>query len=214
MDLLLRKTKELEMQIDEYLDLVVSGSLVFREGLKYYLRGEMQPFEARMKQLDDMEKKADSLRRLIETRLYLQTLIPEFRGDVLGLLESSDKVLNETTETLAQFSVEMPDIPEEFRQSFIDISEASMSAVESMVMAVRAYFREVEKVRDCIAKAMFYEKESDNIGDRTKRLIFRSNLKLSHKIHLRYFTYHIESIADEAEDVCDRLSIASIKRHL
>ena len=214
MDLLLRKTKELEMQIDEYLDLVVSGSLVFREGLKYYLRGEMQPFEARMKQLDDMEKKADSLRRLIETRLYLQTLIPEFRGDVLGLLESSDKVLNETTETLAQFSVEMPEIPEEFRQSFIDISEASMSAVESMVMAVRAYFREVEKVRDCIAKAMFYEKESDNIGDRTKRLIFRSNLKLSHKIHLRYFTYHIESIADEAEDVCDRLSIASIKRHL
>ncbi len=214
MDLLLRKTKELEMQIDEYLDLVVSGSFVFREGLKYYLRGEMQPFEERMKQLDEMEKKADSLRRLIETRLYLQTLIPEFRGDVLGLLESSDKVLNETTETLAQFSVEMPDIPEEFRQSFIDISEASMSAVESMVMAVRAYFREVEKVRDCIAKAMFYEKESDKIGDRTKRLIFRSNLRLSHKIHLRYFTYHIESIADEAEDVCDRLSIASIKRHL
>jgi predicted phosphate transport protein (TIGR00153 family) len=214
MDLLLRKTKELEMQIDEYLDLVVSGSLVFREGLKYYLRGETQPFEARMKQLDEMEKRADALRRLIETRLYLQTLIPEFRGDVLGLLESSDKVLNETTETLAQFSVEMPDIPEEFRQSFIDLSEASMSAVESMVMAVRAYFREVEKVRDCIAKAMFYEKESDKIGDRTKRLIFRSDLKLSHKIHLRYFTYHIESIADEAEDVCDRLSIASIKRHL
>jgi predicted phosphate transport protein (TIGR00153 family) len=214
MDLLLRKTKELEMQIDEYLDLVVSGSLVFREGLKYYLRGETQPFEERMKQLDEMEKKADALRRLIETRLYLQTLIPEFRGDVLGLLESSDKVLNETTETLAQFSVEMPDIPEEFRQSFIDLSEVSMSAVESMVMAVRAYFREVEKVRDCITKVMFYEKESDKIGDRTKRLIFRSNLKLSHKIHLRYFTYHIEVIADEAEDVCDRLAIASIKRHL
>jgi hypothetical protein len=214
MDLLLRKTRELELQIDEYLDLVVGGSLLFREGLKYYLRGETQAFEERMMRLDDMEEKADSLRRLIETRLYLQTLIPEFRGDVLGLLESSDKVLNLTTETLMQFSVELPDIPEEFKSSFVDLSEASMSAVESMVMAVRAYFREVEKVRDCIAKVMFYEKESDNIGDRTKRLIFRSSLKLSHKIHLRYFTYHIEIIADEAEDVCDRLAIASIKRHL
>jgi predicted phosphate transport protein (TIGR00153 family) len=214
MDLLLRKTKELEMQIDEYLDLVVSGSLLFREGLKYYLRGETGPFEERMKRLDEIEGKADTLRRSIETRLYLETLIPEFRGDVLGLLEHSDKVLNLTAETLAQFSVELPDIGEEYRQSFIDLSEASMSAVESMVMAVRAYFREVEKVRDCIAKVMFYEKESDNIGDRTKRLIFRSNLKLSHKIHLRYFSYHIELIADEAEDVCDRLAIASIKRHL
>jgi predicted phosphate transport protein (TIGR00153 family) len=214
MDLLLRKTKELEMQIDEYLDLVVSGSLLFREGVKYYLRGEKEPFEERMRRLDETEGKADTLRRAIETRLYLQTLIPEFRGDVLGLLESSDKVLNLTTETLMQFSVELPDIPEEFKSSFVDLSESSMSAVESMVMAVRAYFREVEKVRDCITKVMFYEKESDQIGDRTKRLIFRSDLKLSHKIHLRYFTYHIELIADEAEDVCDRLSIASIKRHL
>jgi uncharacterized protein len=214
MDLLLRKTKELEMQIDEYLDLVVGGSLLFREGLKYYLRGDIEPFEDHMKRLDDIEGRADALRRSIETRLYLETLIPEFRGDVLGLLESSDKVLNLTTETLAQFSVELPDIREEYRQSFIDLSEASMSAVESMVMAVRSYFREVEKVRDCIAKVMFYEKESDKIGDRTKRLIFRSDLKLSHKIHLRYFSYHIELIADEAEDVCDRLAIASIKRHL
>jgi uncharacterized protein len=214
MDLLLRKTKELEMQIDEYLDLVISGSLHFREGLKYYLRGDIEPFEERMKRLDEIEGRADALRRSIETRLYLETLIPEFRGDVLGLLESSDKVLNLTTETLAQFSVELPDIREEYRQSFIDLSEASMSAVESMVMAVRSYFREVEKVRDCIAKVMFYEKESDKIGDRTKRLIFRSDLKLSQKIHLRYFSYHIELIADEAEDVCDRLAIASIKRHL
>jgi uncharacterized protein len=214
MDLLLRKTKELEMQIDEYLDLVINGSLLFREGLKYYLRGDIGPFEERMKRLDEIERRADALRRSIETRLYLETLIPEFRGDVLGLLESSDKVLNLTSETLAQFSVELPDIREEYRQSFIDLSEASMSAVESMVMAVRSYFREVEKVRDCIAKVMFYEKESDKIGDRTKRLIFRSDLKLSHKIHLRYFSYHLELIADEAEDVCDRLAIASIKRHL
>ena len=214
MDLLLRKTKELEMQIDEYLDCVVSGSLIFREGVKYYLRSEIQPFEERMKRLDEIEGKADALRRSIETRLYLETLIPEFRGDVLGLLEHSDKVLNLTAETLIQFSVELPDIVEDYKQMFIDLSEASMSAVESMVMAVRAYFREVEKVRDCIAKVMFYEKESDKIGDRMKRLIFRSDLKLSHKIHLRYFSYHIELIADEAEDVCDRLAIASIKRHL
>jgi len=31
---------------------------------------------------------------------------------------------------------------------------------------------------------------------------------------MRYFAYHIEGIADEAEDVCDRLAIAPIKRSL
>jgi len=31
---------------------------------------------------------------------------------------------------------------------------------------------------------------------------------------MRYFAYHIEQIADEAEDVCDRLAIATIKRYV
>ncbi len=31
---------------------------------------------------------------------------------------------------------------------------------------------------------------------------------------MRFFTHHIEAIAEEAEDVCDRLAIATIKRSL
>jgi hypothetical protein len=40
------------------------------------------------------------------------------------------------------------------------------------------------------------------------------NIDLSWKVHMRYFAYHIETISDEAEDVCDRLAIATIKRSL
>jgi len=67
-----------------------------------------------------MESRADSLRRSIETRLYLETLIPEFRGDVLGLLESSDKVMNRLTETLTQFQVETPEILEDLKPMFME----------------------------------------------------------------------------------------------
>jgi predicted phosphate transport protein (TIGR00153 family) len=214
MDLLLRKTKELELQIDEYLDVVVRGALVFREGVKYYLKGETEQFEEHMILIDQMESKADSLRRSIETRLYLETLIPEFRGDVLGLLESSDKVMNRTAETLTQFTIELPFIFEDLKPLFMDLTDAATAAVESMVLAIRAYFRELEKVRDHINKVMFYENETDSIGDKIKRTVFRKDIDLSLKIHMRNFVYHIEEIADEAEDVCDRLAIATIKRHL
>ncbi len=212
MDVLLRKTRNLERQIDEYLDLVIRGALVFKEGMKCYLRGQAEHFALHMHDLESTESNADTLRRSIETRLYMDTLIPDSRGDVLGLLESSDRVLNRITETLAQFDVEVPDLIEELRPLYLDLTDASMLTVESMVSAVRAYFREPDRVRDFITKAMFYEKQSDTVGDQIKRTVFKMDIDLSRKIHMRYFAYHIEAIADEAEDVCDRLAIATIKR--
>ena len=214
MDLLLRKTRQLEVEIDEYLDIVINGALTFKEGIKYYLSGSLDQFENHMRRCDELEGKGDTLRRVIETKLYEQTLIPEFRGDVLGLLESSDRVLNRVAETLNQFDIEVPDILDELKPLFLDLTDASTAAVEEMVMAIRAYFREVDRVRDHITKVMFYERESDLIGDKIKRTVFRTDIELSRKIHMRYFAYHIENIADEAEDVCDRLAIAAIKRHL
>ncbi len=213
MSLLFKKTKELESQIDEYLDAVVRGGMFFKQGVKYYLEKRLDEFEDRLKNLTMLESKADSLRRNIESKLYMQTLIPESRGDVLGLLESTDKVLNLTAETLLQFSVEIPEIVSELHPLFRDLADESISAVECMVMAIRAYFRDMSAVRDNINKVLFHEKESDKIAEKIKRNAFRMDLRLSHKIHIRYFTYHIELIADEAEDVCDRLAIATIKRY-
>jgi uncharacterized protein Yka (UPF0111/DUF47 family) len=67
-------------------------------------------------------------------------------------------------------------------------------------------------VRDHINKVQLFESESDKIAAKLKHIVFRTDIQLSQKMHMRYFALHIESIADEAEDVCDRLSIAAIKR--
>ncbi len=214
MALLFKKTKQLEGQIEEYLDCVVRGALLFRQGVKYYLENRMDDFEARLNDLDNLESHGDQLRRQIETNLYEHTLIPESRGDVLGLLESTDAVLNTMDETLMQFSVEIPELIPELHQMYIELAEISTAAVEAMVLAIRSYFRDLTAVRDHINKVQFYENESDKIARKIKRIVFRKDLRLSHKIHMRYFAYHIENIADEAEDVTDRLAIATIKRYL
>jgi predicted phosphate transport protein (TIGR00153 family) len=207
MKILFRKTKELESQIEEYLDLIDRAALVFVQGLRYYFDKRADEFDQRYKDLRIMESKGDSLRREIENKLYVHTLIPESRGDVLGLLESSDEVLNRLAKTLLNFSIENPDIPEELRTLYLDLAQASGSAVESMVKAVRTYFRELQSVRDYINKAQFYEKE------KIKRMVFDKDHDLSWKAHMRVFAHHIELIADDAEDVCDRLAIATAKRY-
>jgi uncharacterized protein len=212
--MLLKKTKKLEVQIDEFLDKVLNGGLFLKQGIKYYLNNIPDQFEDSLKNIDKTENDADTLRRTIETKLYMHTLIPEQRGDVLGLLESTDKVLNSCKEVLFQFAVEKPDIPEEYKKDYQDLSDTTISAVECMISAVRAYFSEFQMVRDNINKTLFFEKESDKLADRLKRAIFANDkLDLSGKMHIRYFVYHIDRIADSAEDVCDRLSIAVIKRY-
>jgi uncharacterized protein len=214
MDLLLRKTKQLEQQIDNYLELVVKGAQVFREGLQCYLDLNLDQFTEQVEQLDLLEGQGDTLRRTIETTLYLETLIPESRGDVLGLMESTDKVLNRLANTISQFGVEHPVILEPWKIYFKDLVDVVAHSVESMVVAIRSYFTENEKVRDNINRVMFFEKESDKLSDKIKRMVYDSDIDLAHKNHVRYFVYHIELIADDAEDVTDRLTIATIKRRL
>lgn len=212
MPLFFRKTRPLEDKIDTYLDTVRKGASVFQQGVRCYLQEGPDAFEPCFRELRKLESEADEMRRQIENDLYTQTLIPESRGDVLGLIETADKVLNFMDMTLQQFSVEVPRILPELHPLYIDLAGASAEAVKAMVEALRAYFRDVSGVRDHINKVIFYEKEADRIADKIKRTAFRSGEMLCRKIHMRYFAYHIEYISDVAEDVCDRVSIAAIKR--
>ena len=212
MAILFRTTKELEAQIDEFLDAVSESALVFKLGIKNYLQSESNIFEQRIKTISDLENKADNLRRSIENRLYMHTLIPEHRGDVLAILENTDNVIDTLKETLIQFDIEQPDIPQGLYNAFIDLTNMSIESTESLVHAIRAFFKDVRAVTDHLHKVMFYEKEADRIGDNIKRDAFKMDLELSKKIHLRYFALHIQNVSDRAEEVADRLAIYTIKR--
>jgi predicted phosphate transport protein (TIGR00153 family) len=215
MAILFKATKALESQIDEYLDAVSEGILIFREGVKNYLENENESFERRLDSIDEFESKADDLRRTIESNLYSHSLIPEHRGDVLGILENMDDVIDTAKETLNQFSVECPHIPDILNKDYIELTRVATEAAEEIVVAARAFFKDVRLVKDHLHKVYFYEKEADQIGNSLKRHVFRlDDLQLSQKMHLRYFALHIDNIADQAEKVADRLAIYTIKRSL
>ncbi len=214
MPVLFRKTKEMESKIDDYLDLVVRGGLFFKEGVRYYLSSDLEAFEDRLKSIDAVESEADELRREIKNDLYAQTLIPESRGDVLGIIENTDAVLNVAKKTLMMLSVETPKFPGRYHQMIRNLAEVSGTCIDELIATIRSYFRNVEQVRDGTNRVLFFEKEVDDIANRIKRQIFQDEAiaDLSLKMHLRDCVEDIEHISDTAEEVGDRLSIAAIKR--
>ncbi len=207
-----KRTKELESQIDQFCDKVDEGAMSFKIGIVAFLDGNFTAFEDKLKQVNELESQADTLRRDVERRLYEQTLIPESRGDVLGLLENMDTILNNCEGAMWQFAIEKPDIPTEFHADYRGLVDASVEAVDALVSASRAFFRGMAEVTDHMHKVLFFEKEGDKVSTRLKMAIFAGDLDLAHKAQLRNFVEHIDDIADTAEDVADRLAIYSIKR--
>ncbi len=207
------RTKDLEVKIDQFLDALSESALVFRGAVDSYLtEGCSDLFSEKHHHVDRLESEADQLRRDVETQLYTQTLIPESRGDVLGLLENLDNIINLIEGVLWSFDVEKPEIPQHCIEGFQTLVTASCEAVEAVVLASRAFFRNIEAVGDHNHKVVYFETEADKASTRLKRKIFESDFDLATKIHLREFAEKIDDIADWSEDVADRLAIYVIKR--
>jgi hypothetical protein len=212
---LFNKTRLLERQIDEFFDKVSESGMVFSSALEVYLAdGASEEYEAFLQQGARIEGKGDIQRRTIEMELYAQTLIPDLRADVLRLLEDMDHLMNVYEGLLYRFSIQQPDIPQEFHAGYLDLTRTVVICVESVVMAARSFFRDINAVRDHNAKVIFHETEADKLGTKLQRAIFASDLPLERKIHLRYFVERIDELANSAEDVADTLAIYAIKRRV
>jgi len=208
------KTRELESKIDEFLDHTSQVGLLFLEGIRNYLDERVEEFEQRCAQVTELEKRADDLRHEIERQLYIETLIPDSRGDVLGIIEHTDEVINIAKATLTQFSVEEPDIPNELDADYLELANFGNRSVQELVSGIRSFFRGGRSVSDYTHKVAFWEKEADQVAEKLRRRIFETDLDLSRKIHLGNFVRLIDAMADEAEDVSERLAISAIKRSI
>lgn len=211
---LFRTSAGIERQIDEFLDRVAESALVYRAGVESYLAGEDAEFNARLAAINRLESEADRLSKSVEAQLYSHSLIPDHRGDVLGLLEHTDNVIDTAKSSLHQFAIEHPEIPDAFREGFRRLTAASAQAAEAVAVAARTFFRDPAGVKDHLVKVHHWERDADRLSDGLKRAIFASELGLAHKTQLRYFAHNVEKVSDEAEEVADRLAIYAIKRNL
>ncbi|MEH6578025.1 MAG: DUF47 family protein [Amphritea sp.] len=212
---LFSRASKIERKIDQFFDKVVMAGLLFRQAMKLYiLHGVCAEFEDKMAQVEALESESDQLRREIETELYVHTLIPDLRADVMSLLEDVDVLINLFEAGLFKFHIERPKFPQETIPELDRLLETVCECVEQLIQAARSFFRNMEAVRDYNCKVQLLESEADKLSTALLRHIFDSELDLAHKIHLRYFVERIDKLANTAEDISDRLSIYAIKRRI
>jgi hypothetical protein len=212
---LFEQTKQLEREIDQFVDILSEVGLVFKSIVSQYLNdGSSDKFDEMVKQVSGMESRADKITKEVERTLYEETLIPDARSDVLRLLEHMDELIGMYQGNCYHFSIQKPDFPKDFHKDLINLSDTAVNCVESLCLTVRSFFRDIKSVRDNAHKVTFYEKESDMQFSSLARKIFDSDLPLDQKMHLRYFVEKIDRICDQAEDIADEIQIYTIKRSI
>jgi predicted phosphate transport protein (TIGR00153 family) len=212
---ILKKRLDVGREFDVFLDKVSEAGLLFKTGVEAYLSDNIDSFEKKIEDIIETEHDGDALRRELEETLYVQTLIPESRGDVLELLENMDALLDRFKGALWKFNIERPQVIKELNDDFRELTGIVVEAVEAIVRSSRAFFKDLSSVADHIHKVPYWESQSDKIASKLQQTIFRQEgFSLSEKLQLRDFVKHIDKIADRAEDVSDKLRIYVLKRSL
>lgn len=208
-----RTTKVLRAQIDELLDVVSNAALSYKQGMGRTVRaGWDDDAEERFEQISAFETRGDQLRDAIGQSLYTEMLLPDRSGDVLGLLGSLDRLLDEMEHSFVIMRIERPAIPDEFHSKWLDCVALAADTVEQVVLAARNYFRDPQTARDHIHKIHFFEKETQRTALQIMEQVFQSDLPLDRKMQIRGHVWLIHHLADLADDAGDALAIYAVKR--
>jgi len=214
MKLFFGKGKKVEEKIYEYLDYVIQTKDLFYKVIMHYLEGKLKDnfFEESVYSVHFKESKADDLRREIECELYGKALLPEFREDVLNLLEVLDKLPNRCESVLFMISLEGIEVPNEMKEEFKSLIKVNVRSIVQTVDLVKALLSNPENVQKYVLIIDKTESESDKIERKMISELFKKiHIEKADKILLKDLILEIGSISDFAEKISDNVNMINIK---
>jgi len=214
-DVFLRKQRSIEKDVFNYLYTWKKCLEYFKGGMEIYLaEGIGEKFDYYVQEVNKTEERADDLRRKVEWEMYSKALIPESRGDILGFLETMDKIPNKAESLFNQIKLQKLEFPKELNQNLERIVTLSCEAIQLVYDAATKLIRQngdVHKIADQIDDK---ETECDHAEQDTIAKIFEMDIDKADKILLKEFIIELGNLSDRAEDVSDRLTILSVKRRV
>lgn len=210
------RNKQLELEIDLYLNCLQKGANTFLEGVKAYLRDESEHFIEHIQRIKEEEKEADEHLSSIKYVLFRYNLIPDLSADILELMDSMDDINDISKEILLDLQIIKPKIDPSLIDDFGHIAKKSKKAVETLIKAVRIYFTEFKTIEDYIIKVNLFESEADMLLHELKIKIFDDQLSgsLSEKMLLSSFAAEFAKLSDLAESIASKLSVFRFKRSI
>ena len=215
LDFFFRKQRLIEKEVFDYLQMWKKCLEYFKGAMEVYLvEGIGEKFDYYVQEVYKMEERADELRRKVEWEMYSKALIPESRGDILGFLETMDKIPNKAESLLNQIKLQKLEFPKELNQNLERIVALSCEAIQLVYEAATRLLSRNGDIHKLADEIDAKETECDHAEQDTIAKIFEMDIEKADKILFKEFIIELGNLSDRAEDVSDRLTILSVKRRV
>lgn len=169
-------------------------------------------FDFLTNQTHKFESKADDIREEINELMYGKALLPESRGDIMGLLESMDEILRYFETILHRIKDQKLAIPKFIMPDIEELLTCSLESCDLMLEQVDALFRKGEGIRKLVYEIDLKESQCDHIERRLFKAIFDSDLDNYQKIQAKEIVLLMGEIPDQVDRVSKRVNIIRMKR--
>ena len=213
--LFLSKQKKVEVSLDEYCQEVSRCVQYYEKAIKDYIEtSDRSQLSQNYMEVDRFESAADDKRRQLEVMMYSRSLFPESRGDILTLLETMDKVPNQSETAIGMLYQQHVHIPQGFGDDLVRLAGLCRRCVEAMLDSVGKLFVDFTSATVEIGVIDELESEADAVEQGIIERAFESDMDGFVKILLRDLVNQVAAVSDRAENVADRISIIVAKRNV
>ena len=156
------------------------------------------------------EGRADVVRRDAAKTLIEGALLPISRRQLLGIVERVDTLANAAEASLDYFINQQVEVPESHRPAFLAILKETEEVFDNVEHAVRWLFSPGQTgILEYVHRIDQGEARIDELERELVGCVFRSNLDLSRKLHLRGYMESLVEISDRAEDLSDSIALVA-----
>ncbi|MDP6931456.1 MAG: DUF47 family protein [Myxococcota bacterium] len=209
------KTVRVEKMLSDYFDRCDDCYQQFESAFDtYFANGPTDPFAESVREIHRAEAACDDLRREIEYLLYGKALLPESRGDLLGLLETYDKLPNIAETVAFLFSCQRLELPEDLHPDYRELLRVNVESYHLARRAVDALMTNPKATLHATKDVEHKESESDRLERSLIVEIYSRDIPMGEKLGLKEAVLLIGTISDRAERLADRVAITAIKRQI
>ncbi|MGD9330066.1 MAG: DUF47 family protein [Desulfobacterales bacterium] len=213
---LFKKQHKVEALIFRYLEALQHSRNSFDDAMRScVLNGVMcADFDFHIQQTHKHESRADDIREEIVGLMYGKAMIPESRGDILGLLAALDLIPECFEHILYDIQTQQLVIPEPFLAELEEMLAISLECCDFLFEQTQALFDQSSDIRQLARQIDSHESHCDHIARRLLSRLFASQAEPLLKLQIKALLEKIEDISNRADDVAKRIMIISMKRRV
>ena len=211
-----KKEARLKKLIFKYLDALQATRDYFAEAMTTCTGDPFcETFDFLIERTHKTESKADDIHDEINNLMYGKALIPESRGDVMGLLEMLETIPRVFERILYMIQTQKIAIPESLLLDVEELVRISLESCDDMGNQVKALFEKQDSIRTALIAIDTNESHCDHIQRRILIKLFDDDtIAPFDKLQIKDVINRLGEISDRTLWIARRVNIMSMTRRV